>query len=238
MRRLLLALILLTGFQCLMAQDKEYMYEIGGGAGTSWIYGDINRTRFVYNPNLAYGLQFRYNANLRWSFAIDLSANQLQGDSRDFNNVYPLDDRWDVDRTYWQLGFRPEFTFWNYGWGSDYREKRRIAPFLTLGLGFGWSTGETRQMDNNGTLRHTDDKSVATLSIPVGLGIRWKFAPRWDLQLTNLWTKTLGDGIDGMTDPYSMGTKVPANTDWIGSLMLSITFSFKERCLQCHNQNE
>ena len=41
-----------------------------------------------------------------------------------------------------------------------------------------------------------------------------------------------------MTDPYSMGTKVPANTDWIGSLMLSITFSFKERCLQCHNQNE
>lgn len=237
-RQLLFWIMLLAGIQCLMAQDKEYMYEVGAGVGTDWMYGDVNRTRFFYNPAMAYNLQFRYNTNLRWSIAIDLSSDKLKGDSRDFNNVYPQDDRWTFDRHYWQLGIRPEFTFCNYGWGSDYREKHRVAPFLTLGMAFGWSAGDTHLIGSDGSLRQTDDKAVANFSIPLGIGVKWKMAPRWDLQLTNLWSKTFGDGIDGITDPYSLGSKSPANTDWIGSLMLSITFSFKERCLQCHNQND
>ena len=68
--------------------------------------------------------------------------------------------------------------------------------------------------------------------------MKWKMAPRWDMQLTCFWTKTLADGIDGITDPLEMGTTAPVNTDWIGSVMLSVTFSFKERCEKCHNQNE
>ena len=212
----------------LWAQEKEYMYEVGAGAGMSWAYGDINRSSALYDPSFASELVFRYNLNLRWSMALDFAVNRLKGNSEDFDNVFPGGGQWSFNRHYYQFGIRPEFSFWNYGWGADYREKRRLAPFLTAGLGFGWANGSSS----------ADDKSASMLAVPLGLGLKWKMAPRWDLQLTCLWTKTFGDAIDGINDPYQTGTKAPMNTDWVGSIMMSITFCFKERCLECHNQDQ
>ncbi len=227
MKRYILLLISIISFCSMWAQEKEYMYEIGGGLGSSWTYGDINRSSVIYSPSLASELLFRYNLNLRWSMAMDLSLNRLEGDSKDFDNIFPQGAQWSFNRRYYQFGIRPEFTFWNYGWGSDYREKHRIAPFLTAGMGFGWANGSSSG----------EDRSTTMLSVPLGLGIKWKMAPRWDLQLTGLWSKIFGDAIDGINDPYKMGTKAPTNTDWVGSIMMSITFCFKERCLECHNQD-
>ena len=229
MKRILLLIIGATLGLCpLRAQETEYMYEIGAGYGMSWAYGDVNRRSALYDPSAAYQLLYRYNANLRWAFALDFSANGLAGDSKDFDNAFPGGAAWSFDRRYWQLGIRPEFNFWNYGWGADYREKHRIAPFLTTGIGFGWATGSSSGSDKTATL----------VTLPIGLGVKWKMAPRWDLSLTGLWTKTFGDDIDGITDPYKIGTQAPVNTDWIGSVMVHITWSFKERCFECHNQNE
>lgn len=228
MKKYILLLCSILCFCSSWAQEKEYMYEIGAGIGSSWTYGDINRSSVLYNPAFASEIQFRYNLNLRWAVAMDLSLNRLKGDSKDFDNVFPQGAQWSFDRRYYQFDFRPEFTFWNYGWGSDYREKHRIAPFLTAGLGFGWANGESS----------ADNRSTTMISIPLGAGIKWKMAPRWDLQLTGTWSKIFGDAVDGINDPYQMGTTAPTNTDWIGSIMMSVTFCFKERCLECHNQNE
>ena len=234
MRQNVLLLVLgyvLTTTPLLLAQEKEYMYEVGGGLGAAWTYGDVNRSSALYDAAFAGELTFRYNLNLRWSFAADLSLNGLKGDSRDFDNAFAGGTEWDFDRHLVQLAVRPEFAFWNYGWGGDYREKRRLAPFLTAGLGLSVSAGTTRQDGQE------SDKTYAALTIPVGLGLKWKMAPRWDLQLTALWTKAFSDKLDGIGDPYCMGTSSPAGTDWIGSVMMSVTFCFKERCLECHNQN-
>ncbi|MBQ0056325.1 MAG: outer membrane beta-barrel protein [Bacteroidales bacterium] len=218
MKPLVLFLLLLFLVPCLKAQDKEYLYEIGGGVGTSWAYGDINRSSAVYNPGLAFDLIWRYNLNLRWALALDVSASKLQGDSHDFDNAFPDGQHLTFDSRLWQLAFRPEITFWNYGFGSDYREKHRLAPFLTMGVGFGMARN-------------------ASLTIPMGLGMKWKMSPRWNAQLTCLFTKVMNDATDRIDDPYGMGTTMPMNTDWIGSLTLSLTFDFKERCVECHNQN-
>lgn len=207
----------------LHAQDKEYMYEIGFGVGMSVSYGDINKTSPLYNPGLAADLLLRYNINPRWAVAMDLGTYSLKGDSRDFDNVFPQQVTYQYDSRYWQLGIRPEFTFWSYGWSSDYREKKRIAPFLTMGIGAGLATGN-------------DDNSFA-FSIPIGAGFKWKMAPRWNSQLTCLFTKTFSDGLDGIDDPYGIESSALKNTDWVGSLILSITFDFKERCVECHNQD-
>jgi opacity protein-like surface antigen len=231
MKQFLWSVIVLVLFSPLRAQEKEYMYEIGGGLGASWGYGDVNRSSALYDPSLAADLLFRYNFNLRWSVAADLSTSGLKGDSKDFDNVFPGNTRWQFDRRFWQLSIRPEFSFWNYGWGSDYREKHRVAPFLTAGVGFGLSAGST----SAGSIK--DKQTNTALTVPLGLGLKWKMAPRWDLQLTALWTRTFGDKADGIADPYGIGTTGAVNTDWIGSVMMSVTFCFKERCLECRNQN-
>lgn len=235
--RLRLAVIIAIMNLCLgiKAQEAEYMYEIGAGIGASWAYGDVNRSDVMYNPGAAFDLIWRYNMNLRWAMAIDVSADALKGDSKDFDNAYHGGARFQYDTRLWQMAFRPEFSFWNYGLGSDYREKHRIAPFLTMGLGFGILTGDRTSYTGTETVKQDDSKM--TVTIPLGLGVKWKMAPRWNAQLTCLFAKSFGDELDGVADPYGTGTKVPVNTDWTGTIKLSLTFDFKERCIECHNQN-
>lgn len=214
--------MLLLTLTTAQAQEKEYLYEIGGGVGTSWGYGDVNATKAVYSPSSAFSLLYRYNINLRWALAAELQSAGLTGDSRDFGYALPGGDH-DFSLRFWQLGIRPEIHFWNYGWGSDYREKKRYTPFMTLGISGGVVTG-------------LDDESEFTLGIPMGLGYKFKAAKRWNAQLTALFTKTFSDWLDGKADPEGITTSNLVGNDWMASITLSVTFDFKERCIECHNQ--
>lgn len=233
---LLLAATATAHGQASSEEVKEYMYEVGLGGGISVAYGDINRSGPLYHPAGAGGLVFRYNANPRWAVCFDLASLGLKGDARDFDGVFPGDAAFSIDSRYWQLSCRPEFHFWNYGWSGDYREKQRIAPFLTAGLGFGLASAAEQPTD--GTAPADGKRSTAfTASVPLGAGIKWKMTPRWNAQMTCLFTKTFSDRTDGLEDPMGIPHGALKNTDWIGSLLFSVTFDFKERCVECRNQH-
>ncbi len=209
------------------SENKEYMYEVGAGAGISWAYGDVNHSSPFAKPSWAADVLFRYNWTPRWAFAVDAASLGLKGDTHSYRDVYPGGAEYHFKARLWELSVRPEFHFWNYGWASDYREKRRIAPFLTAGLGVGYS----RRSTDNGS------KSSLGLMIPIGAGFKWKMAPRWNAQITALWTKAFSDDLDGIDDPYGIDSGALKNTDWTGQILLSVTFDFKERCLECKNQH-
>ena len=139
MKNWLLTCLVAFALSTAMAQEKEYLYEIGAGTGISWGYGDVNASKAVYNPSLSYSLLYRYNLNLRWALAAELQSAGIKGDTRDFDAAFPGGD-YNFSRRYWQLQVRPEVHFWNYGLGSDYREKKRYTPFLTAGLSAGNAT--------------------------------------------------------------------------------------------------
>lgn len=221
--RLLITLFLtLLATLPISAQEKEYLYEIGGGAGLSWGYGDVNSSKAVYSPSSSFCLLYRYNLNLRWALAGEFQSSGLSGDTRDFDYAFPGGD-YNFGLRFWQLGIRPEIHFWNYGWGNDYREKRRYTPFLTMGLSGGIVTG-------------LEGDSEFTIGIPMGVGYKLKLAHRWNAQVTALFTKTFSDKLDGRADPEGIPTSGLVGNDWMASLAFSITFDFKERCIECHNQ--
>lgn len=203
------------------ASAQDYLYELGVGGGMSVAYGDVNKSKPWYDPAGAGDVVFRYNHNLRWAFVADVASYGLKGDSRDFDNHYPDGATYDFDCRFWHLGLRPEFNFWNYGWGNDFREKKRLVPFVTLGVGVGFSSG--------------GDDSAFAFTIPIGAGMKWKVARRWNVQLTCLFTKTFSDEIDGVDDPMGIESDAIKNTDWLGSVTLGITYDFGTRCATCLN---
>lgn len=221
-RSLLLTFLLMASATGLMAQEKEYLYEIGGGIGTSWGWGDVNSSKAIYNPSVSFGAVWRYNLNLRWALATELQSLGMKGDTRDFDYAFPGGD-YQFETRYWQLGFRPEINFWNYGWGSDYRDKRRYAPYLTMGLSAGIVTGA--------------DDTVFAWGIPIGAGVKWKVNKRLNTQLSCILTKTFSDKLDGKADPEGIHTSGLIGNDWVAQIQLSVTFDFKERCIECHNQH-
>lgn len=187
-----------------LAQEKEYLWEIGAQAGAGWTYGDRNHSKVLSDAGFSFGIVSRYNASLRWSW-----AGELQSDATKPNRL-------------WNLSVRPEFSFWNYGWGNDYRDKRRYAPFLTMGLSGGVLTGE--------------GKSAFVVGIPMGIGVKYKVAQRWNMQVTALFTKTFSDKVDGMDNDGGIKTNAIVGNDWTAGIRIGITYDFKERCIECHNQ--
>lgn len=219
---LLICAFLLSGAEKALAQEEDYLYELGAGGGMSVAYGDINKSKPLYNPAWAADLVFRYNHSLRWAFVADISSYGLKGDSQDFENHYPNGQTISFDNRFWHLGLRPEFNFWNYGWSNDFREKKRLVPFLTMGLGVGFTSD--------------GGESAWSMSIPMGAGIKLKLARRLNLQLTCLFTKNFSDEADGVKDPMGIESGALKNTDWVGSLMLGVTFEFGTRCIKCNNK--
>lgn len=222
-RRIALLTVLLLTAAGVKGQEKEYLYEIGGGAGMSWGWGDVNPSSVVYSPAVAFGAVWRYNLNLRWALATELQSMGMSGDTRDFDYAFPGGD-YRFSTRYWQLGFRPEIHFWNYGWGSDYRDKRRYTPFLTMGLSAGVVTGG-------------DDGATFAWGIPIGAGFKWKMNKRLNAQLSCIVTKAFSDKLDGRVDPEGIHTSGWVANDWVAQIQMSVTFDFKERCIECHNQH-
>lgn len=204
------------------AQEKEYMYEVGASAGLSWGYGDVNANRVIYDPSFSYSVMGRYNVNLRWALAAELSGSGISGNTADFDYAFPGGD-YKFDRQCWQASILPEFHFWNYGLGIDYREKKRYTPFLTAGLTAGAVTG--------------DGSSDFIWGIPLGAGFKVKIRPRLNAHITALFTKTFSDKLDGCADPEGIKTSALMGNDWLAAIRIGITFDFKERCVECKNQD-
>lgn len=204
------------------AQEDEYLYEVGASGGMSWGYGDVNAASAVYSPSLSYSILGRYNINLRWALAAELSSSGISGNTADFDYAFACGD-YKFDRRFWQMAVLPEFHFWNYGIGIDYREKKRYTPFLTAGLTAGMVTG--------------DGNSDFTWGIPLGAGFKFKIRPRLNAHVTVLMTKTFGDKLDGLTDPEGIKTNALMGNDWLASIRIGLTFDFLQRCKECRNQN-
>ena len=121
-----------------------------------------------------------------------------------------------------------EYNFWPYGTGRDYRGAKRLTPFIFGGLGATFASKA-----NEGA------KSVFTANVPIGLGIKYKVAPRLNVGLEWAIHFSLSDNIDGATDPYNIPSSgLFKNTDCYSALQLSLTYSFMPKCRTCHNADE
>ena len=118
-----------------------------------------------------------------------------------------------------------EYNFWPYGTGRDYRGAKRLTPYLLLGIGT--------------TAVKTENKSVFTANLPLGVGVKYKLADRLNLAVQWVAHFSLSDELDGVKDPYMVTSKgMFKNTDTYTVLQLSLTYSFWAKCRVCHNQDE
>ncbi|MEG0949158.1 MAG: DUF6089 family protein [Bacteroidales bacterium] len=220
MRKCILVLLFICmGFVPGVAQD--YLYEAGIGAGVSSAYGDLNQGGFFYSPRFEFDAHFRYKYNLRWAFTAEFLSAGLAGKSSDFDNQFPNGAAYAFNNRLWQVSGNAEFNFLNYGIGASYRDMSRISPFLSVGMGLGMVSG--------------GPKNEFSFSLPLGAGVKYRFAPRWNLMLKLVFAKTFTDRADGVEDPYAIESSGAKNTDWYSTLGMSISYEFGLRKRKCNN---
>lgn len=226
MKHLMATMALLTACcSPLKAQDDpQYRMEIGGGVGLMGYLGDFNGNitkdlqpmatvlaRYIFNPYMALKMSATYGT--------------MKGSSADVETYYPdyADTPYTFKNALVDVGVAYEYNFLPYGTGRDYRGAKRLAPYVTAGIGL--------------TYAHNDDKGQVTFNVPIGVGVKYKVGERLNIGLEWAMHFSQSDKLDGVKDPYYIESSgIFKNTDCYSTLQLTLTYSFMPKCVTCNKE--
>lgn len=224
-------IVLVIGIQCCaqvaVAQNEEYLMELGGALGGSFYMGDANSSKLYKNTGLAGGVIARYILNPRMAIKGNLIAGKISGNTENFENVYPGSANVKFARTVFDLGAQFEYNFLGYSSEEDFRGNKRFTPYILGGLGI--------------TFAPASGTSVFTPNIPIGVGVKYKVASRINLGCEFTMRFTLSDKLDvtrkdglQLNDPYQIKGKGFKNKDSYSFTVFYITYDMFPRCKGCN----
>lgn len=225
--RLLCGLALCLAPASLCAEELEYRYEVGGAVGGSFYLGDANYSGMFKNMNMMGAALWRYNINPRMAVKANLAVARISGSTADGDNRFPAGDV-DFARTLYDLGAQFEYNFFAYGEGVGYKRTHRLTPYIAGGLGF---TFAPEPADN-----------VFTINMPVGVGVKYKIAPRMNLGCELSFRFTLSDKLDVtkengtvLDDPYGIKSDGFKNKDSYSFISIFLTYDISPKYRRCNN---
>ena len=226
MRKLLLMLMILLPAARMSAQDDpQYRMEIGAGVGMVSYEGDFNGN-VLKNMQPMFSALWRYNFDPYKDLRLSATYGKLKGSSKDVDTYYPdyATEEYSFNRNLLDVSLVFEYNFWPYGTGRDYRGAKRLTPYIYGGIGATSASGG-------------GSKSVFTVNVPIGLGVKYKLNERMNLGLDWGIHFSLSDELDGVKDPYQVKSSgMFKNTDCYSMLQLTLTYSFKAKCRTCNKE--
>lgn len=221
MRRLITQFLVAVAMLAAMPlQAQEYRFEVGPALGMSGYLGDANNSNLWKHPSLVAGGVMRYIVNSRWDIKANLIYANIKGNTTDIDSKFPDGRQYKFSSSVYDLGAQLEFNFFHFGSGARYKNYKRISPYMLLGFGT--------------TLASCKGKSLFTVNIPLGVGVKYKLKERLNLGLEFTMRKSFGDDLDHLANPYLVESKFAKNTDWYSFTMVTLTYEFSKRCVKCH----
>lgn len=227
LRGFLLGAILLGLVGGVRADGLEYRYELGAMVGGNSYYGDANYNSPWDNMNIMGGIVGRYNINPRMAVKGNLAVARISGTTSGNDNRFPGGDV-DFSRTIYDVGAQFECHFFAYGDGSGYKKTHRLVPYIFAGVGM---TYAPKPADH-----------VFTPNIPLGIGVKYKVAPRLNLGCELSFRLTFSDKLDVtnetapvLDDPYGIESGFLKNKDCYSWLSFSVTYDLSPKYRKCNN---
>jgi len=207
---------LLLGAGLMNAQEDTYFAEIGVHGGSSYYLGDANNVLFK-NAQLSYGLIYRQKFNPR--LAAHLSWNSAtvagKGSIDNVNNI-SFNNRVNA------FDLAGEFNFFSYERKEYLPFSKTFTPFIFAGVG--------------GALGN----SVATMSLPFGVGFKMMIGDR--LNLNVIWSSRMmfSDDLEGkkvFNDPAKLNGTNIFNNDMLSTLSVGITLNIWKKKCDCSSES-
>ncbi len=236
-RPVALILFLFLGLSRMAAEELEYQMEMGGTLGTSFYLGDANGSPFVHMGGMG-GFLVRRVLNPRMALKGNLLMGHISGTSDGY--FIPTDafsktpeggipTQVTFSRNLIDLGAQFEMNFWGYGLGSGFKEHSRITPYALAGMGF--------------TLAPGGAGTKLALNLPVGVGVKYKLRPRWNVGLEWTMRFTTTDALDAASKeqaqliyPYGIKSVGLKNKDCYSFTMLFVTYDMCPKYRKCNNE--
>ena len=230
------ALLLLLCCAYAHSEDLEYKMEMGAGAGACFYLGDANSTPYAHMSGMG-GFVARWVFNPRMVIKGNLAVGHISGPSE--GRFIPADASSQsaaggqpavvhFSRNLVDFGAQFEFNFWGDGRGGGYKDNSPITPYALAGIGLTLAVGGA------GTR--------AALNLPVGVGVKYKVKPRWNVGLEWTMRFTTSDELDAavgsqtqLVHPYGVKSVGLKNKDCYSFTMLYVTYDMFARLRKCNN---
>ncbi len=183
--------------------------EVGVHGGTGYYVGELAPYPFV-SLSEAYGAHFRYKFNERWA----IQAKGLQQRVKGTGEMNP---------TVWNVDVTADFNFMYFG--NRNFDIAKVCPYVFAGIG----------CSMRDVKKSNPEKPLFTTFpyIPVGVGLKWKFHDRFQLQLAwqhNLYISPKADCLEGdeLVFPINQSSNKSnlLNNDVTSTFTVALAFEF------------
>lgn len=233
-RFLALAALMLTALTLYaQAPAKEYQMDVTLLGGTSHYSGDAAKHQFT-NVNFAAGLNVRYKFDRRWALSLKGEFKRITVSPY---VQYKEPELLRIENQMVDIDVTAEYNFMRYAYDSPNPRYKPFTPYIFLGVGVGLY---------DKTAYNPYKFGGAAFYIPFGVGFRWKFAPRWGLQVAWQHNLYIADDLEPMAggwevEPESFPYDNPGgingsnifNMDRTGSFTFGIVFEFAPQTHAC-----
>lgn len=236
------------------ATTKEYTCEVGVQVGCGYYVGDASKTIFS-NSREVLGAQFRYKFDSRWAMQVKLQRQTLAFSYRPpVTHEQPFPQSVKFHNPAWHVDVVAEYNFFRFGWHPYDMRVKPITPYICLGVGISARNKiATLVTSTSGQFPAFEFLNMSGgLYIPVGVGVKWKFAERWQLQACWQHQIYFTDAIEGymrgydkedaikenapsiLNDANSLNGSNMLNNDLVSTLTVSVVFEFGKREKKCY----
>ena len=181
--------------------------ELGGNAGISYYFGDLNTNYNISKPGFAIELKTRKNFNERISLAAGLQYAQVQASDKNSNNNFEKARNLDFKSVLWDLNFTMEFNFFPYFHGS---KDFYYTPYLFAGFSILKYNPTTELEGVRYNLREFGTEGqflgneyfLMSGALVYGIGFKWDINRDWSVNTQISGRKLFSDYIDDVSDTY------------------------------------
>ena len=257
-RRLLVSLWVVLASVCVYSEESQhrfYYLEVGVQAGASYYVGELAPHVFMSTAE-CYGFQTRFKIDPRWALQLKGQRQRVVNNVKEGNEWGITPDQYQLPM--WHIDVAGEYNFFQLGLDEYNIHMKNWTPYISLGIGMTvLNKYASDGRDAYPRLAKGGTTKGYALYIPVGVGLKWKVADRWQLQFA--WQHNLymlnGDGLEGviagrkgghdvwladqdklLNNSHNMNGSNVMNNDVTSSLTVGVVFEFgvkKNRCLLC-----
>ena len=230
-KNVLLSLILFVCMISVQAQDDPYRAEVGFQTGMSLYSGDVNSvadlnlySRNLKNIRADFGLIFRYRFNQRLALRMGYDYTKVKGGYTYRSGTENFTAN--LDNPLHMAEIRGEFNFFDLENNPYKRFSKKYTPFIFAGTGMIF-VPKYRSLESN---------SNKLLSIPLGVGFKWKMAEKLNFNIVYTHRWIAGDFLEGKPEfdnPVPKTVSNPINYDRLSEISIGFTYDFWVRNCDC-----
>lgn len=206
---------------------QAYSMEVGVAPGGSFYMGEANHKALFKDTRPSMNLLYRYNLNGRFSLKGLAGVSGIAGSTKGQVFNFPPGVELNFRRRVFDASAQLEFNFYEFGVPDYIIGSTSFTPYVCAGIGVvGMETTAFK----------------ASAFVPMGIGLKWKVAKRYNLGCEWTFRKTYTDELDyvtnsagfQLTDPWLVESNRNKNKDWYSVFTMNLSIDLASTGSECY----